>query len=229
MLETLPIVRTTRRAQWQYLDFGVELEDIARQIGDQHQTVQRLYRALLVIEQAERVNVFKRENRYKKQFSFSHLYTGLDYEGIAGFVRLKDESAESESPVAEGRMEELGDLCRWLYGDKRDDEPPVVQSQNPDLRNLDAVLRSPKAVDALRSGLPLSVALEVSMGDERVFRNALAQAKEALQKARATLSTGFSGEHDLLTTAQSIFTLAQDLLDEMQRKSARPKSPASRK
>ena len=76
-------------------EFKVPLSEIAKQIGYKHQTVQRFYRALMVIEQAEKARVFARENRYKPHFSFSHLYTGLDYDGIAEFVQVKDVEDES--------------------------------------------------------------------------------------------------------------------------------------
>lgn len=255
-LVQLPIVRTTRREAWQYLGFkhvngpakwdsyskaqyiatvhneySVPLDEIARQIGDKHNTVQRLYRALMVIAQAEASGVFNRDNKYKGHFSFSHLYTGLDYEGIAGFVNLKDETAESVTPVPKGRMKELGELCGWLYGDKTLGIPPQVESQNPHLRQLNEVLKSKKAIDSLRAGLPLSVALEVSFGDERVFQSALIQTKESLQKARGTMSTGFHGDHDLLQLAEQIVDLACDLLDDMQRStsSRRPSRPRRKK
>ena len=152
----------------------------------------------MVIEQAEKARVFRRENRFKPHFSFSHLYTGLDYDGIAAFISLRDESTESDEPVPKAKVKELGELCTWLYGDKELDIAPQVESQNPHLRQLDEVLRSKEATDFLRARLPLAVALEASYGDERVFHSALIQAKEALQKARGTLSTGFNGEEELM-------------------------------
>ena len=241
-LETLPVIRTTREDAWQYLgfkhvngparwdayakaqyiasvrnEFHIRLDDIARQIGDKHNTVQRLYRALMVIDQAEREKVFDRANRHKEHFSFSHLYTGLGYEGIAKFLHLRSETAESRSPVPKARLKELGELCTWLYGDKTQDIPPKVISQNPYLRQLDEVLCSKKATDALRAGLPLNVALDVSYGDDRLFRNALIRAKDELQKARGTLSTGYQGEDDLLRLAEDIRVLVGDLVSEMER------------
>ncbi|MBI4557566.1 MAG: hypothetical protein HY706_08285 [Candidatus Hydrogenedentes bacterium] len=242
-LELLPVIRTTRKGAWQYLgfkhvngparwdayakaqyiarvrnDFEISLNEIARQIGDKHRTVQRLYRALMVIEQAENAKVFRRDDRYKRHFSFSHLYTGLDYDGIAEFIDLRSESHESRKPVPEKRLKELSELCTWLYGDKSRDLPPVVETQNPDLRRLNEVLREKKATAALRAGLPLLLALDVSYGDERVFRDALIRAKEALQKARATLSTGFQGEDDLLRLGDDVYKLALDLVQEMELK-----------
>jgi hypothetical protein len=247
-LSKLPVVVTTREKLWQYLGFKhvngpakwgsyakaqyiaevrevfkVALEAIAEQIGDKNRTVQRLYRAMMVIRQAEDAGVFKRENRFKKSFSFSHLYTGLDYEGFKRFLNLKDESAESPRPVPNSRMDELGELCRWLYGDKKGKDGPVrplIESQNPDLAILEQVLRSDDAITTLRNGLPLQIAHDVSMGDERLFRQALQDAKLALQKATGTLTTGFTKEqHDLMRTAREIADIADDLVAQMERKS----------
>lgn len=254
-LQSIPVIRTSRKDAWQYLgfkhvngpakwdsypkaqyvaqvhvQFKISLKEIARQIGDKHNTVQRLYRALMVIEQAEKANVFDRESRYKGHFSFSHLYIGLDYEGFSSFLALKDESAESRSPVPEARLKQLGELCLWLFGDKSLDTLPLVQSQNPHLRQLATVLRSKDATKSLRAGLPLSLALEVSYGDEEVFQKALIRAKEALIKARGTLTTGYHGEDEHLRLGNEIHDLALDLVEEMERlKTPRRRRNARRK
>jgi hypothetical protein len=247
-ISKLPVVRTTRQDLWQYLgfkhvngpakwgsyakaqyiaevreNFGVPLEEIAEQIGDRNRTVQRLYRAMMVIRQAESSGVFKREDRFYGGFSFSHLYTGLDYEGFKKFLHLRDESAESSSPVPKGRLKELGELCKWLYGNKTESVRPLIESQNPDLKILDEVLLKDNAIDTLRNNLPLSIAHDVSLGDERIFRQAMQDAKRNLQKAVGTLTTGFKPENkDLLHTGEEILEIASDLVEQMDRK-ARPK------
>ncbi len=99
--------------------FSIPLDSIARQIGDTHRTVQRLFRSLIVIEQAERMKVFSRSDRWRSHFSFSHLYTGLDYSGISEFIGLWDYSFEDTEPVPVERRTELGELFLWMYGSKR--------------------------------------------------------------------------------------------------------------
>ena len=84
----------------QMREYGHSLPDIAQSIGDNHKTVARLYRALAVIRQAEKMKVFDRDDRVEAAFSFSHLYTGLNYSGIAEFVGLDQESDfEKDAPV----------------------------------------------------------------------------------------------------------------------------------
>ncbi len=165
-LQALPVFIKSRKDAWQYLGFkhvngpakwsgyakskfiadvhdtyGVAMEEISRQIDDTHRTVQRLYRGLMVIEQAEREGVFNRGDRVRRRFAFSHMYSGLQYEGIRSFLSLREETEETKEPVPSEKIPELKDLCRWLYGSKREGFQPVVERQNPDLRNLDAVLR----------------------------------------------------------------------------------------
>ena len=129
-------------------NFGIKLEDIAKQIGDTHRTVQRLFRGLMVIEQAERMKVFRREDRWRNHFSFSHLYTGLDYDGISTFIGLRPETEEDQEPVPLDKKNELGELCRWMYGSKKEEIPPVIETQNPHLRWLDSVVSNKEAVAA---------------------------------------------------------------------------------
>ena len=247
-LRTLPVILDTRENAWRYLGFkhvngpakwssyaksryladvhknyGVSLEDIARQIGDTHRTVQRLYRGLMVIEQAEEMKVFNREDRYNRHFSFSHLYTGISYDGIAAFIGLRSESEETEEPVPPEKIDELRDLCIWLYGSKKSDIRPVIQSQNPDLRNLDAVVANREAVAALRAGNGLSRAFEISRPSSTVFEESLHAAKRDLEKARGLLSTGYDGSEQLLAVADDVSELASDLYDEMYKKRDPPR------
>jgi hypothetical protein len=251
-LDTLPVIVCERKQIWSFLGFkhingpqawesypkatyigwvhnelGVPLDDIAERIGDKHSTVARLYDALMVLTQGEEEGVFDREDRTKQHFSFSHLTTGLGYVGIQSFLGLPrgdDKTIGKRRPVPRSHVRQLGEFLVWLYGRKSDDTPPVVQSQNPDLRRLDTVLRSREATAALRKGLPLSVSLEISKGDERVFRESLVDAKQSLQKARGTVLTGYDGSEDLLQTAEDITELAKAVLTDMQSyQQSRPK------
>lgn len=241
-LNELPVVFSTRLDAWRYLGFkhvngpakwssyakskyiadvhrtfSVSLSDIARQIGDTHRTVQRLYRGLMVIEQAEALQVFSRDDRWRGHFSFSHLYTGLEYPGISEFIHLQPANAESTAPVPAEMKEELGELCRWLYGSKLDGREPIVRAQNPHLRQLDRVLRSTEAVAALRSGSDLAFAFELSRPATTVFQESLIASKRSLEKVRGLLSTGYDGSDKLLRIAVDVLDLAYDLYEEMER------------
>ena len=244
-LDFLPVIETTRAATWQYVGFkhvngpqawqsyskaqyiawvhnqlDVSLDDIAEQIGDQHETVQRLYRALMALEQAAKAGVYYTDDRYKKHLSFSHLYTGLDYSGIQRFAGISQARSLTKSPITPTKIKQFGQLCEWLYGSKSKHKPPLIKSQNPDLRVLDEVLQSKDGTAALRRGLPLKVAQDISKGDELILREALLGAKQALQEAKGKLVTGYQGERDVLNIAEDVRNLSQSVLDEMLAKQA---------
>lgn len=242
-LQKLPTLSSTRKDAWRYLgfkhvngpakwssyakaryiadvhrNFKVTLEDISKQIGDTHKTVQRLFRGLMVIEQAEDLKVFHRDDRWRNHFSFSHLYTGLDYPGISKFIGLRPATDEEQEPVPNKKKEELRELCRWLYGSKREKILPVIETQNPHLRQLDAVVSNKEALASLRAGNGLSSAFEASRPSSTLFEESLLASKRELQKARGMLSTGYDGSEELLRIAGTVANLADDLYKEMDRK-----------
>ena len=232
-LKELPVIFATRDEAWRHLGFkhvngpakwssyakaryvaevhrniGVTLEDIAKQIGDTHRTVQRLFRGLMVIEQAERMKVFSREDRWRNHFSFSHLYTGLNYPGISEFIGLEAETVDERDPVPPEKKEELGELFLWMYGSKRQKTPPVIETQNPHLRQLESVVGSREALAALRDSNNLGVAFEVSRPSSTVFEESLLASKRCLQKARGLLSTGY--DRRLLRLVDRLRAVAKD-------------------
>jgi hypothetical protein len=242
-LKKLPVIVAERKESWRYLGFkhvngpakwssyakaayiadvhksyGISLVDIASQIGDRHHTVQRLYRGLMVLDQAERAKVYDREDRFRQRLAFSHLYTGLELPGISTFLNITPENEETANPVPKENLRELGELCVWLYGSKKEKQPPLVESQNPDLRRLNEVLKNREGVAALRAGTDLAKAFEISRSPETVFEESLLTAKRELTTARAYLTTGYDKSEALLRIAGTIAELADDIYTEMERK-----------
>ncbi len=251
-LDTLPVLMDTRESAWRYLGFkhvngpakwtsyakaryisdvhrvfGIKLEEIAGQIGDTHRTVQRLFRGLMVIEQAEGLGIFSRDDRWRSHFSFSHLYTGLSYPGISDFIGLRPETEEQLEPVPTEKKDELRELCLWLYGSKKERIPPVIETQNPHLRQLNSVLEHREAIAVLRGRHGLATAYESSRPSSTVFERSLLDAKTHLQKARGMLSTGYDGSNELLAVANDVVVLASDLHSEMARKRNRGKTASA--
>ena len=207
--------------------YGIPLDDIAFQIGDTNKTVQKLYQGLMVLEQADRNKVYSFDDIQARRIYFSHLYTGLQREGIRSYLNIKGAEEESKSPIPENRNKELGRLLEWLYGSKKNDTQPVIRSQNPDLKYLDEVLQSREATVALIQGKSLSYAYELSRPSDALFEENLLTAKSSLQRARAYLTTGYIGGRNLLRVAGSVADLAYDLYEEMEKvnrkKLSRPK------
>lgn len=248
-LISLPAIVSSREESWRYLGFKhvngpakwtsyakaayiaqvhrvfkIPLADIAGQIGDRHNTVQRLYRGLMVLEQAEKAKVYDREDRFRQRLAFSHLYTGLDYDGISAFINISPKESETVNPVPKAKIKELGELLVWLFGSKKEGKDTVVLSQNPHLRQLSAVVENRESLAALRAGVELSKAFEASQPPAALFEEALLSAKRDLTTARAYLTTGDDGSDGLLRVAGTVAKLAEDIYEEMDRKRHTPKS-----
>ena len=248
-LSELPVIFTTRKESWRPLGFkhvngpakwtsyakaayladvvdkyNVTLSGIAAQIGDEHNTVRRLYRGLMVLRQAEKAKVFDRKDRTAKRFGFSHLYTGLDLQGIANFLKVKPLDAESKSPVPAEKIEQLGELCVWIYGSKSDEKEHLVRSQNPYLRRLNQVVQSREGLAAIRAGSDLDEAIEITRESKDVLEEAIFSAKRQLIRARGRLASGYDGSTTLLNTAEEISEIADSVYDEMDRIRQRKRS-----
>lgn len=238
----VPVIFQSREESWRYLGFkhvngpakwtsfakakyiaevhrkfDIPLGDIARQIGDGHNTVRRLYRGLMVLEQAEMAGVYDPDNRFTPRIFFSHLYTALDYPGFNSFLELAPKENETSTPVSNAKMKELGEVCEWLFGNKKEKHPPVVRSQNPDLKRLDAVLGNRESVAALRAGEDLSLAFELSRPSGTVLEEALLTSKRELMRASGYVATGYDKSESLLKIAGSVANLAEAIYNEMDR------------
>lgn len=195
-------------------NFNIPLDEIAQKIGDRHATVKRIYRGYTLLQQAETQASFDKEDRERNRFYFSHLYTAADQKEYQEFLGIKPETIEP-NPVPKEKVEELGELMTYLYGKKSEKKKPIVESQNPDLNILREVISKPEALSALRSGYSLTEAHNIAIGDQRRFREALTKSKVEIQKAKATITTGYKGEEDLFRTITDIVRLSESLKDEM--------------
>jgi hypothetical protein len=200
-------------------EYNIPLEEIASQIGDTHKTVQKLYQGLQVIEQAEQLGKFNRTDISANRLYFSHLYTGLTYDGFKDYLGIKDISEDTENPVPEDKWDHLEELLTWLFGSKKKASDAIILSQNPDLRRLDAVIRNKEATYALRDGVSLIQAYELSQPKNETFEQSLLEAKRALQKAQSFQTEGFDGKDtSMLKLAATVAQMADDLYDTMEKK-----------
>ena len=196
-------------------DFDISLKEIAFQVGDTHKTVQKLYEGMKVIEQAESLKVYDREDVKRGRLFFSHLYTGLQYDGFRNFLQISDQNEETPTPVPEPNKEKLGELLIWLYGSKKGDIEPVIKSQNPDLRRLEKVVRDDEALASLRSGNTLEQSFELSRPKNKILEESLFAAQRNIQKAWTYVIEGYDGNEKLMEIMSKLADNADDLYEKM--------------
>lgn len=174
----------------------LKLFEIANRMGDKHATIHRMVTAYYVLMQAERNDIFRMEDRYKRAFSFSHLYTGLSYSEFTdylGMQRPQRDQDPSRDPVSPEHYEKLGYVLTWLYGSKEREIQPVVRSQNPDLGRVREVLKSKPGTKVLEQTSHLDDALITATPKDLRFSKHIVEANGQLRLALETLD-GFDPE-----------------------------------
>lgn len=200
---------------------GGDIGDIARTLGDTHNTVRRLVFGWLVLRQAE-TNGFDREQRTARRFAFSHLYTALARKGYRTYLGLSDDPADTPltpDPIAPDHLAQLRETMGWLYGIRDADQPALVQSQNPDLNRLNDVLEHPEARLYLTSRRNLAEAYALIAPRDRRFADSLVEAVRFAKDALSLVSE-YDGDPALFDNAKFLQRTAGVLVKSMDTSSA---------
>ena len=172
---------------------------------------------MFVLDQAEQAKVFDIRDRYPgRKFAFSHLYTALTRPGYREFLGLAEEWRDDDpnpNPVPKNKIENLQKMMVWLYGSKSDEVEPVINSQNPDIKNLGAVLLNSRARTTMlmRGNLREAYAQVEPKGIR--FEAALINAKQEAERAMSQIagydptdSTLLEIGSDLRDTSEQLFS-----------------------
>jgi hypothetical protein len=210
-------------ADWYAKEKGVTLDKIASRLGDNHATVARLVSGMFVLDQAKDEGIFEIADRYPgRKFAFSHLYTALTRSGYRDFLGLPDDWRVDDpqpNPVPKKNLEDLRTLLVWLYGSKEDDIKPVITSQNPDIKNLAAVLSNPRARTMMLARNNLAEAHSSIESKGARFESALVNAKQEAETALSQI-IGFDSEDstlleigkELAETSDQIYTTMESMV-----------------
>lgn len=189
-------------------DNGITLRDIARRLGDTHNTVKRLVNGIFVLEQAQKNRVFDPHDRYPgRPFAFSHLYTALTNPRYQQFLGLPEDWIKGDpilDPVPKERLENLGEILTWLYGSKEDNIRPIVISQNPHVKMLGEILQKPIALRTLRVDPNLQEAYKLVRTHAVQFEEALLNALKFSADALAKISSFEGDDETLLEVANQL-------------------------
>lgn len=186
---------------------GVGLDDIARSIGDRHDTIKRMVSAIYVLDQAKAEKCFDISDRSTARFSLSHLYTALGRSAYMQHLGLESNWSTydpSPDPVPKNRLCALRQVLKWIYGSKADDVVSVIRSQNPDIKRLGEVLLNTEATHVLETTASLDDAHVVTEPVDRRFVASLMRARTAVRECAGSLR-GFDGGDD------SLVDIAEDI------------------
>lgn len=199
---------------------GLTIESIARQLGDDNDTIRAYIGAILVLVQAEEERLFDIKDRYNRgRFAFSHLYTALgrnEYKEFLGLSKGWNQTPD-EQPIDDKKIPQLKEVLKYLYGSKQDNQPALIKSQNPDLKYLGEILVHPVALEKIRGGADLKTAHNEVRDAGAVFSEALVQASLKIDASIALLAK-YDGSSSLLSVAKELVENSETLFLTMQRK-----------
>ena len=200
---------------------GVDLAVIAKAIGDKHDTIKRMVSAIYVLDQAECTDLFDIEDRYTRKLNFSHLYTALSRSQYMEYLGLGAAWARHDpelNQVPRERLEELRKVLVWIYGSKTDGVPPVVQSQNPDIKRLGEVIAHAQGRHILESTRDLDAAYASTEPVDKQFTASLIRARDHIREAVGSLRAYDGRDQSLLDIAEDVKEIAEAVHERMLKK-----------
>jgi len=204
---------------------GTTLSDIAKSLGDRHDTVLRLVQGIFVLDQAKKEELFDPEERYPgRVFFFSHLYTALARPEFRTFLELPKQwrnVAPVEDPVPKQALPKLKELLLWLFGSAEDETPPVIVSQNPDLRILGEVISTDTSLQRIRVDRDLKKAYERSGARSKQFSEHVIKSLSHLEEATA-ISYVYKKDATIREAVENIATASKHLLAQVRMKDTEP-------
>ena len=200
---------------------GIDLTDIARAIGDLHDTIKRMVFAIYVLDQARDEDLFDIEDRYVRSFNFSHLYAALSRSQYLDYLDLRAAWVRHDpepNQVPPHKREELRKVLAWIYGSKKDGLPPVIQSQNPDIKRLGEVLAHAQGRHVLETTRDLGAAHASTESVDWQFTASLVRARDNMRDAVGSLRAYDGQDQSLLDIAEDVKETAEMVHDRMVRK-----------
>lgn len=210
---------------------GIRLFEIAQRMGDKHDTLHRMVTAAYVIRQAEEDGIYNLDERTKRHFSFSHLYTALAYPEFTAYLgmeRLARSDDPHEQPIPPEKSSDLRQLLVWLYGSKQEEIEPVIQSQAKDLNRLKQVLGAPAAVRELTERGDLDSAVVTATPVGNLFARNLVDAAASLKVALENV-TGYdpNEQPDLMEFAEHCVARSDTIQGAMERRNSKVSAKSS--
>ncbi len=213
-------VKARFASEW-FREGEVSFSEIAARIGDSHDTVKRMVNAFFVLEQAENEGVFRVNDGVNSKFNFSHLYTALSRAPYMKFLGIDASWVRADpkpNPIKPDKLNHLKEVLRWIYGSKENRILPMVQSQNPHIKNLAEVIENTEGLAVLRATGSLSEALSSIQPRDSKFSEALLKARNEIRTASNNLR-GFDGQNEsLIGIAEDVSESAQTVIDRMYKK-----------
>ena len=192
---------------------------IADCLGDNNDTLRTYIYSLLILEQSAAANMWTVQDRANPgRFAFSHISTAIgrkEYQEYLGLESWSD--TPSLKPIKKEKLGNLDEVLSFIYGSKSSDQPALVKSQNPDLKDLGLAIVNPDARLVLKAKGTLDEARDAFKNPDQAFHDAIVAANIKLRRAIELITKYDGSDKAINTVVDEVFERA-DTLNTMTRK-----------
>lgn len=168
--------------------------EVAKAIGSRKDHIKRNLDALAVYKVMEKNNFYNIDGLDEESIKFSILSTALADDRIGSYVGVSYKNEDGDSipndPIIDSRSisrEKTEEITKWLYEKVDKKKSRVGESRN--IRELAAVIDSPKALKHFQNGADLKVAYQLTTDVGKDFLELLFKAESVLIEAAGMVAT----------------------------------------
>lgn len=198
----------------------VKVSDIAARMGDTNDTLRAYIYSILILEQAAEEKIWTIKDRTNTgRFAFSHFYTALGRKEYQEYLGLQGSWSDTPpmKPVEKSNLQNLNDVLSFIYGSKSSDQPALIKSQNPDLKDLGLAIANTTARSILKSKGTLDDARDALKSASSAFQDTIVSANIKLKRAMDLIPKYDGSDHSINQVVDEVFERA-DILNTMTKK-----------
>lgn len=208
----------------------IKISEIAARMGDTNDTMRSYIYSMLTLDQAadEKIWVI-RDRANAGRFAFSHFYTALGRKEYQEYLGITDSLSDQPplKPIAKSKFNLLGDVLSYIYGSKSADQPALVRSQNPDLKDLGLAIVSKDARIVLSNKGSLDEARDAMKSPNSAFQDAAITANLRLKRALDLITKYDGSDKSINAVVEEAFERADMLNTMTKKKKSYPKDATS--
>lgn len=208
----------------------IKISEIAARMGDTNDTMRSYIYSMLTLDQAAEEKVWTiRDRANTGRFAFSHFYTALGRKEYQDYIGIKDASSDQPplKPITKSKLKGLGEVLSYIYGSKSSDQPALVKSQNPDLKDLGLAISNVEALNIIINKGSLDDARDAMKSPNAAFQDAIITANLRLKRALDLITKYDGSDKNVNAIVEEAFERADTLNIMTKKKKGYPKDASS--
>lgn len=213
---------------WYKKSFGkISISDIADRMGDTNDTLRSYIYSILILEQAAHEKLWNiRDRANAGRFAFSHFYTALSRKEYQEYLGLQGAWSDQPplKPIHKSKLANLDEVLSYIYGSRSADQPALVKSQNPDLKDLGLAIANENARSVIRAKGSLDDARDALKSPNTAFQDSIIAANLKLKRAIDLIPKYDGTDKSVNSVVEEVYERADTLNTMNKKKKGYPKN-----